>query len=194
MFKVCTGCKVKKQFEEYGKDKKGKFGLNQKCKECCRKRDKSKYRSKESIEKHKKYKAEWQRKNRDLLNTRLRDRYEKNIEKSREEARKRAVKCRKSKKYKEKKNDYDREYRKEYPEKVQARDKVKYAVSTGELIRSSQCELCKKVCHTHGHHQDYSKPLDIIWLCPTCHISHHRNHKNCAERLSEKTPLGDAKV
>lgn len=194
MFKICTGCKIEKQFEEYGKDKNGKFGLNQKCKECCRKRDKNKNRSEKSIEKNKVYKAEWQKKNKDLLNARQRKRYAKNIEKCRNEARKREVKRRMSEKYKEQKNKYDRWYRKVYPERARARDKVKYAVSTGKLIRSSECELCKKVAKTHGHHEDYSNPLDVIWLCPTCHLSYHKNHENRAERLSEKTPSGDAKV
>ena len=194
MSKICTACKVEKQFEEYGKDKKGKFGLNQKCKLCCRERYKKTNRSKESIEKIEKYKAAWQRSKRVVLNARLRIRYSENIEKSRDEARKRAVKCRKSDKYKEEKNEYDRLYRKKFPEKSRARDKIKHAVYSGKLIRSTKCELCKNDGPTHGHHQDYSKPLEVIWLCPTCHISGHRNHEDHAERLSEKTLSGDAKV
>ena len=194
MSKICTACKVEKQFEEYGKDKKGKFGLNQKCKLCCRDRSKKTNRSQESIEKIKKYKAGWQRNKRVLLNARLRVRYSENIEKSRDEARKRAVKCRKSNKYKEAKNEYDRLYRKRFPERSRARDKIKHAVCSGKLTRSTKCELCKNDGPTHGHHQDYSKPLDVIWLCPTCHISGHRNHEDRAERLSEKTLSRDAKV
>jgi len=194
MFKICTGCGIEKPFEEYGKDKKGRFGLNQKCKICCRIRDKKKNRSKESIEKHKKYKAEWQKKNKTLLNIRLRERYHQDLEKSRLESRKRAVKCRQTEEYKKRKNEYDQMYRKEHKEKARAHDKVKYAVSQGQLIRSKVCEVCKCASKTHAHHEDYSKPYDVIWMCPTCHISYHRNHEFHAERLNKKTSKEDAKV
>lgn len=25
----------------------------------------------------------------------------------------------------------------------------------------------------HAHHTDYSRPLDVVWQCATCHISGH---------------------
>lgn len=48
------------------------------------------------------------------------------------------------------------------------------AVNRGELVRQP-CVVCAERgfandSKSHGHHEDYSKPLDVIWLCPM----HHR--------------------
>lgn len=58
-------------------------------------------------------------------------------------------------------------------EKVKAHGLVKAALNSGILIRSPFCLLCWKACATHGHHQDYSKPLDVVWLCSWCHAFVH---------------------
>ena len=26
----------------------------------------------------------------------------------------------------------------------------------------------------HGHHEDYSQPLEVVWLCAPCHGLRHR--------------------
>lgn len=62
---------------------------------------------------------------------------------------------------------------KKYPEKWDARAKVSYAVKTGKLIRPSSCERCKTVTKIQGHHEDYSKPLEVMWLCKKCHVDRH---------------------
>ncbi|MFA5381843.1 MAG: helix-turn-helix transcriptional regulator [Candidatus Micrarchaeia archaeon] len=51
-----------------------------------------------------------------------------------------------------------------------AQVKVKYAVDHGHLIKPSACEKCGlEDIILHGHHSDYSKPLEVEWLCPACH-------------------------
>lgn len=56
-------------------------------------------------------------------------------------------------------------------ERHEARWQVRRAVASGKLVRGC-CEVCGSV-KTHGHHDDYSKPLDVRWLCPTHHREHH---------------------
>jgi hypothetical protein len=35
------------------------------------------------------------------------------------------------------------------------------------------CAQCGAAERTQAHHHDYDRPLDVTWLCPTCHISGH---------------------
>jgi hypothetical protein len=57
-------------------------------------------------------------------------------------------------------------------EKRAAYDAVKYALKKGKLARQP-CEVCG-ISKTHAHHSDYSKPLDVIWLCSFHHGNQHR--------------------
>lgn len=59
------------------------------------------------------------------------------------------------------------------PEKTIARYKVRMAIYKEELVRASQCEHCDRERFTYGHHEDYNRPLDVIWLCQRCHSRLH---------------------
>lgn len=59
-----------------------------------------------------------------------------------------------------------------------ARAKANYAVKMGKLIKPEQCEVCLKKTRLEGHHEDYSKPLEIIWLCTGCHADTDRELEN----------------
>jgi hypothetical protein len=59
------------------------------------------------------------------------------------------------------------------PLKQKARRAVQYALKTGR-IKVEPCERCGFAIGVHAHHEDYSKPLDIMWLCRTCHGERHR--------------------
>ena len=54
-------------------------------------------------------------------------------------------------------------------EKTSAHSKVFNAIRCGELVRSNVCERCDSVGVTEATHTDYSKPLDVEWLCYSCH-------------------------
>jgi len=57
----------------------------------------------------------------------------------------------------------------EHPERVKARGKVARAIRSGHLAKSP-CVICGHRARVEAHHDDYAKPLDVRWLCP----SHHR--------------------
>lgn len=62
------------------------------------------------------------------------------------------------------------QWRKDYPEKYKAHTSVNNAIRDGRLERKP-CEVCG--AKAHAHHDDYSKPLDVIWLCAKHHKEHH---------------------
>lgn len=55
--------------------------------------------------------------------------------------------------------------------------KIKYQIDTGRL-KKEFCVVCKraykKEVRAHAHHCDYSKPLEVTWLCPKHHTAWHR--------------------
>ncbi len=48
-------------------------------------------------------------------------------------------------------------------------------VRTGKLKRPDEaiCQECG-ASKAHKHHDDYSKPLEVLYLCPKCHRKRHR--------------------
>ena len=75
-----------------------------------------------------------------------------------------------SKKYLKLKNRDN--YRKN-KDKVLARASVGKAIKNGQIIKPKNCSKCAKCVKLHAHHEDYSKPLEVIWLCVPCHHSVH---------------------
>lgn len=68
----------------------------------------------------------------------------------------------------------NQKYNAENPEKRIAHHKVSNAIRDGKLI-VLPCEVCFNTHDIHAHHDDYSKPLDIRWLCRKHHIEHHKS-------------------
>jgi len=68
--------------------------------------------------------------------------------------------------------EYQIEYREKYPEKSRAHRILNYHVRVGNMSKKP-CEVCGTDKHIHGHHDDYSKPLDVRWLCAAHHKEHH---------------------
>ena len=56
--------------------------------------------------------------------------------------------------------------------RVIAHSKVAYALHVGRITRGA-CEDCGSTSEIHGHHEDYSLPLNVVWLCRYCHGRRH---------------------
>ena|SRR3990167_10036842 len=63
-----------------------------------------------------------------------------------------------------------------YRLKYKAKEKVRRACEMGILIKPDICQSCSFKDRLEGHHKDYSKPLEVIWLCRKCHKQNHRKY------------------
>lgn len=74
-----------------------------------------------------------------------------------------------------------RDYEKRNPVKVAARLAVREAVRKGQIL-PLPCEVCG-AAKAQAHHGDYSKPLEVRWLCTTHHAEwHKRNIPHCPDQ------------
>lgn len=64
-------------------------------------------------------------------------------------------------------HQYAKRYRLRFPDKYRARNSVNNAIRDGGLVKMP-CEICGGVAQ--AHHEDYSRALDVRWLC----FRHHR--------------------
>lgn len=65
-----------------------------------------------------------------------------------------------------------KKYKPENLQKIKAKQLAAYALKTGKL-KKGLCFICDSM-YTEAHHEDYSKPLEVIWLCRQHHINYHR--------------------
>jgi hypothetical protein len=68
-------------------------------------------------------------------------------------------------------------WRAEHPEAYRAQNALNNAVRDGKINKEA-CRICATTENVHAHHKDYSKPLDVKWLCAKCH---HRIHATFPE-------------
>jgi hypothetical protein len=61
------------------------------------------------------------------------------------------------------------------PEKVKAHQLVHKALKA-KILKRLPCRVCKEK-KTDGHHPDYLKPLEVIWLCRLHHKEQHRKER-----------------
>ena len=77
----------------------------------------------------------------------------------------------KSDKEQQKAREYGARYRAKHPEKLKACNAANRALAAGCLLREP-CEMCDDP-RSVMHHPDYTKPLQVKWLCRKCHRQVH---------------------
>lgn len=195
--KKCTRCNEEKKLSEFSPQKRGLLGVRARCKKCCAELSKI-YREK-NPEKGAKYQAEYRKKNPEKIkkwwDSKKDDKeFQEKRKKQQQDWRKnnpeyysewywknenyRKKKKEYHKKWLEKNRDSQKEasklHKKRNPEKVRARDLLRKAVYYGKIEKPSFCQKCKKIKNRiEGHHEDYSKPYDVVWLCVSCHRKLH---------------------
>lgn len=65
-------------------------------------------------------------------------------------------------------------------DRVRARQLLNGAVRRGEVVRPDECSRCGCAGKVTGHHPDYSKPLEVVWLCYPCHAEEDRRAEAAA--------------
>lgn len=68
---------------------------------------------------------------------------------------------------------YVADYKRRNPQRVAAQQAVRRAVRNGSLVIQlcADCGTCSE--KRQAHHSDYSKPLEVEWLCVSCHRLRH---------------------
>lgn len=73
---------------------------------------------------------------------------------------------------------YMREWRKFHPLtkeqrfKHNVRSKLNVYIRKGR-VKKHPCEVCGDK-NSQGHHEDYNKPFEVVWLCQKHHTDHHK--------------------
>ncbi|WP_143324344.1 hypothetical protein [Caulobacter sp. FWC2] len=68
----------------------------------------------------------------------------------------------------------------DFQRKLAVRAQTRRAIRSGHLVRQA-CEVCG-ASDVEAHHDDYSRPLSVRWLCTTHHREHHKRQRAQASR------------
>ncbi len=64
--------------------------------------------------------------------------------------------------------------RKDHPGMQAAHNAVARKVRNDPSWKPLRCERCGAKEGVEGHHDDYVKQLEVLWLCPVCHAARHK--------------------
>lgn len=60
--------------------------------------------------------------------------------------------------------------------RIAARNYLQCMIKKG-IVKILNCEICDSSTNVEAHHDDYTKALDVRWLCKFHHQEHHNNEK-----------------
>ena len=69
---------------------------------------------------------------------------------------------------------HQRDWRNRNRHKYNAQRMVRKRVRSGKIVRPNSCQVCGILGKPQAHHDNYSKPLEVMWLCAQCHNDRHR--------------------
>lgn len=64
-----------------------------------------------------------------------------------------------------------RKWRVKNPDKYEAHKKF---MNIRKKIKKQPCQDCGRKTNVQAHHPDYSKPFDVLWVCPIHHKNYHK--------------------
>lgn len=185
--KKCSRCKIEKNENEFGKNKRSNDGLWCYCKQCVSIIGKIDRENKKDIlnEKSRLYREKNPEKFKECCRKSYLKHQEKKIafqrqyywenrnEISEKNKRKHGTEIHKSKQRK-----YYHENRERIKKQNDAHKMVAYAVKLGVIIKPEICEVCKEKClNLDGHHKNHDKQLEVIWVCRKCHRNIEKKEK-----------------
>lgn len=147
--KSCRACARVLPLSSFRVEAKGILGRQARCKECHAARDRELYAA--NLERNRQRNRAWEDLNREKLREKYRAYAKANPDKIRAKHASRGPE----------------------PARLRVRSAVQRAIGRGELNRPETCEHCGKRGFNYGHHPDYSRPLDVVWLCAPCHRMEH---------------------
>lgn len=121
--------------------------------------------------------SEYSRQRRATLKSKEPDKYKRILKGERKRAMDRYHRIKRTPEYRAMRAQRYADYRRLNPEKYKAKAIANNALQAGKLKRKTKCEECGKKTRLEKHHPDYSKPLEVVWLCKKCH-THETFHKN----------------
>lgn len=156
--KICNNCKNTLPVSFFSKDRNKKDGLRTICKPCTGEKTKARYAA--NSDALKAYAIKWRKENKEKVEQYKRE----NAELLREKQRQKRAKN------PEKVYEEGRRYYETNAKRVIARARLHRAIASGKVV-PMLCQVCGE--YAHGHHPDYDRPLDVVWLCPKHHAQAH---------------------
>jgi hypothetical protein len=177
--KKCTKCNQLLQLDQFSPKSGGNGRLVSWCKSCERKRSREKYYR--NYEKSLLTKKKYRDKNKEKIAAQGAEYYQKNRAHFLELRKKwyknnKEKKIDQQKKWRELHRDVERKsylkFCENNPLKHTAYMKVLNAKRQG-ILKPQPCSGCGSTNRIQAHHTDYSKPLEVVWLCSKCHTKEH---------------------